>query len=159
MSDQIVTPKPRRPSPLRGRPSNNPRGRPRSGLALAERVRKRVDLDELVDIALSIARGEPITIDFIKGDDGKMKSIAVPAIVPSVRDRLTALTWIRDTGFCKPAQLVVQSGLPIETGPSVDYDALPEAQLRSLLDAYDDALDAGRKTQRVIDVESKDVEQ
>lgn len=38
----------------------NPHGRPSRGTSLVERFRSRVDPDELFDIAMSIARGEPM---------------------------------------------------------------------------------------------------
>lgn len=71
------------PTPASWRPgqSGNPRGRPRKGNALAEAVRSRVEPDELIAIALDLARS------------GESEST-----------RLQALAWLRDSGYVKPAE-------------------------------------------------------
>ena len=62
--------------------SGNPAGRPRSGNALAEAVRARVNTAQLqVDLALELVT------------HGKTE-----------QTRLAALTWLRDTGYNKPAE-------------------------------------------------------
>ncbi len=79
MSDQ--SPRPRgNPAWRPGGPSPNPRGRPRSGLAFAERVRERVDPDLLIDLALRVAEDEELA----------------PA------ERLAALLPLIDRGFIRP---------------------------------------------------------
>lgn len=61
--------------------SGNPKGRPRKGNALSEAIRWKCDPNELVDIALTIAR------------TSKLESI-----------RLQALQWLRDSGYTRPEQ-------------------------------------------------------
>jgi hypothetical protein len=62
--------------------SGNPRGRPRTGLAFAERVRERVDPDVLIDLAVGIAT-DP---------NG------------NARDRLAAAAFLHGTAYQKPAE-------------------------------------------------------
>jgi len=72
-----------RPGPHRWRKgeSGNPRGQPRKGSALAQAIRWKVDPNELIDIALDLAR------------HGEAEST-----------RMQALTWIRDSGYLRPAE-------------------------------------------------------
>lgn len=60
--------------------SGNPRGRPRTGLAFAERVRERVDPDLVIDLALRVAADEEL----------------------SPVERLAALLPLIDRGFIRP---------------------------------------------------------
>ena len=69
-----------RPGAFRPGTSGNPRGRPRTGLALAEKIREMVDPAELVGIVLAIAR-----------DPGA-----------PVKHRLAAVTLLADRGWSKP---------------------------------------------------------
>ncbi len=64
--------------------SGNARGRPRTGLAFAERVRERIDPDLVIDLALRVASDETIA----------------PA------ERLAALLPLIDRGFIKPPTTV-----------------------------------------------------
>lgn len=72
-----------RPGPHRWKPgqSGNPRGAPRKGNALAQAIRWKADPNELVDIALDLAR------------NGEAEST-----------RMQALTWLRDSGYLRPAE-------------------------------------------------------
>ena len=89
--------------------SGNPNGRPRKGDALSEAIRRRCEPDELVDIALKIARS------------AKQESI-----------RLQALQWLRDSGFTKPAE---RHELAVErTEPQYDIERLPLAERMKLLE-------------------------
>src|SRR3954468_3974752 len=95
-------------SPKRGNPnwtagkSGNPRGRPRSGLAFAERVRERVDPDVVIDLAMRVTEDEDLT--------------------PS--ERLAALWPLSDRGFVKPPQTLAAS-LTAHADASFDVSALP----------------------------------
>lgn len=103
----------RKPTPASWRPgvSGNPRGRPRKGNALTDAVRVGADPDELVDIALDLAR------------NGQTEST-----------RVSALTWLRDSGYTRPAERhEVAVGSPDED----DGDALAiatDAELDQLED-------------------------
>lgn len=130
----------------RFKPGNraNPHGRPRAATSFAEAVRERVDPDELIDLALAIARGEPLVVDLNYLRD-KAKAVATGAPLPEISgvevkwpspsDRMAALTFLRDSGFQKPAQVH-------EIGPSRetlrDYATMSDddlAKLEALLDA------------------------
>lgn len=73
-----------RPGAFRPGASGNPRGRPRAGLALAEKIREIVDPAELVGIVLAIARD--------------------PAL--AVKHRLAAVSFLADRGWSKPPAAV-----------------------------------------------------
>ncbi|MCW5803461.1 MAG: hypothetical protein KIT31_13840 [Deltaproteobacteria bacterium] len=70
-------------APHRWKPgqSGNPKGRPPKGSALAEAIRRRVDPDELAQIALGLARS------------GESEST-----------RIAALNWLATAGYVKPAE-------------------------------------------------------
>ena len=83
MSDERRSPGGRRLPSTAWKPgqSGNPRGRPRSGNALAETIRRIVDVDELIKTIRGIAlHGD---------DDGK---------------RIAAATWLATYGFVKPVE-------------------------------------------------------
>lgn len=110
----------REPHRWRKGESGNPRGRPPTGMALAERIRERVDLDELIDIALEIARGKGIQIGLDENGD---PMIAIPR--PS--DRLAAIGFLCDRGYPKPpAMLDVDLH---RDGPPVDFSRLSAEEL------------------------------
>ena len=73
-----------RPGAFRPGTSGNPRGRPRAGLALAEKIREMVDPAELVGIVLAIARDPGV----------------------AVKHRLAAVTLLADRGWSKPPAAV-----------------------------------------------------
>lgn len=91
--------------------SGNPRGRPRSGLAFAERVRERVDPDLVIDLAMRVAEDEELS----------------PAA------RLNALWPLIDRGFIKPPTTLAAT-VSAAVEPTFDVTALPLDEQRNLLD-------------------------
>ena len=83
----------RKASPSAWKPgqSGNPKGRPRTGNALAERVRALVDPDEIVEFAASRLRGH--TKDGLE-------------IAVQEKDRQWAAGFLRDAGYSKPLQQI-----------------------------------------------------
>lgn len=114
MSDQTETPARRGGNPnwVKGGPSPNPRGRPRSGLAFAERVRERIDPDLVIDLALRVAADETMTPDA----------------------RLAALLPLIDRGFIRPP---VTAAIAMETTstPAFDWSRIPLERRRDVLEA------------------------
>lgn len=86
--------------------SGNPRGRP--PLALSERIREKVDPDELIQIALELARDENAFS----------------------RDRMAAVSFLAERGWVKPPQTLAVAHVP--AFPSYDYNALSTDELRTL---------------------------
>lgn len=88
--------------------SGNPKGRPRTGHALAEAIRAKVDPVELAEIALGIAR-----------DAGEQ-----------AKDRLTAVKFLADHGWSKPV-------IAVDTGGAapLDFSKLSSDQLAILATA------------------------
>lgn len=141
----------------------NPRGRPRKGTALAEYIREHVDFEELFDIAMSMARGEP-QIRIIDKTTGRPK--IAERMLPSGRepgeerprpvsmtpeneaiadihwvshaDRMHALDWIVKMGGLKPP---VESVMTIRNGDAderdVDFSDLSPEQLDKYLELVD----------------------
>jgi hypothetical protein len=128
---------------LPGCPANNPRGRPKTGLALAEAVREHVDPAELVRLALDLARGLPAVRDLEhlrKKKEAERAGLEPPPIEgvevvwPSHADRMSALTFLADRGWSKPVaisevSLGVSAGAP---APTMDYSKLSQAELDAL---------------------------
>jgi len=136
MSDRSVK-KRGNPNWIKGGPSPNPKGRPRTGMALAEYFRRHTDIAELHAIAISIARGEGVSLE----RDERGRAMPGPVSIPTARDRLAAMTFIRDTGFFKPAQLVGVSHVePDDLGGGIDYDALPTEQMDEVIAGYNRAM-------------------
>ncbi len=105
--------------PFKPGESGNPRGRPRTGLAFAERVRERVDPDLVIDLALRVASDEEMP----------------PA------ERLAALLPLIDRGFVKPPTTIAArvesttSGTrPEFASMSLDEIEAEIARCRSLLE-------------------------
>lgn len=91
--------------------SGNRRGRPRSGLAFAERIRERVDPDLVIDLALRVAADESL----------------------SASERLAALLPLIDRGFIRPP---TTAAVAIETtGPQLDWSRVPLATRVAMLEA------------------------
>lgn len=106
---------PRRPpTPGSWRPgqSGNPRGRPGKATSLTDAIRRGVDVDELVGIALDLAR-----------------------TATSEGTRIAALGWLRDSGFVKPAERHELALGRLDDEDDRDLDALDAGQLRELLEA------------------------
>lgn len=92
--------------------TGNRRGRPGKSTSLTDAIRRGVDVTELVEIALNLARS-----------------------ATSEGTRIAALGWLRDSGYVKPAERhehVV--GSPDDVSDD-DLDALDADQLRELLAA------------------------
>jgi hypothetical protein len=98
------------PSSWKPGQSGNPKGRPRSGLAFAERVRERIDPDLVIELALQVAADDELS--------------------PLVR--LNALLPLVDRGFQKPATAITATVTPSE--PAFDVSSLPVEKQRALLD-------------------------
>lgn len=115
---------PRKATPASWRPgqSGNPQGRPRSPLSLAERVREKVSPDELIDIALELAR------------KGAAEST-----------RIAALAWLSDRGWAKPAtqqnHLVARVGAVVPTRWALMSPEQRAAYLDARLMGSGDAID------------------
>lgn len=103
--------KPATPASWSAGRSGNPRGRPPKGSALTDAIRAKVSPDELVAIALDLAR------------NGEAEST-----------RLGALNWLRDSGYTRPAERH-------EIASVAPEDLEDEALAEQLTDAELDALD------------------
>jgi hypothetical protein len=97
--------------PHRWRPgeSGNPKGRPPKGSALTDAIRAKVDPDELVEIALHLAR------------NGEVESTW-----------LGALNWLRDSGYTRPAEKHEIAMGAADDVVDEDLSALSVEQLRDL---------------------------
>lgn len=95
---------------VKGGPSLNPKGRPRSGLAFAERVRERIDPDLIIDLAVRVASDETI----------------------SPERRLEALWPLIDRGFIKPPTTIAAHVQTVASG-SRDWSQVSLDERRALL--------------------------
>ena len=116
MSDTDAKPRHGNPSWVRGGPSPNPGGRTPAADALQNAIRRKADADELFEIAMAIARGS---------DDE--------------RNRLAALTWLREAGYSKPAAQVDVTATAIATADP-RFAELSTDELRARLAAARAAL-------------------
>ena len=91
----------------------NPKGRPRSGLAFAERVRERIDPDLVIDLALRVAADETI----------------------SAERRLEALLPLIDRGFIKPPTTIAARVETTDMTPRRDWATVPLEERRALLES------------------------
>jgi hypothetical protein len=133
---------------LPGAPSLNPRGRPVTGLALSETIRKIVgpaEMAELVRGALDIALGRPVRLDpeyLAERAQARAQGLPDPvpkgeSIQPSLDDMHRAREWLSRWGFRLPPQEVeVSQGGPGD-GAMVDYARLTEAELDELEQHHD----------------------
>lgn len=85
--------------------SGNPKGRPPSTQGLAEYIRRKVEPQTLVDVAISIAES--------------MESAA--------RDRLQAVKFLADHGWSKPVMTV-----DVTESTNLDFSKLPLSELKKL---------------------------
>ena len=113
------------PTPSSWRPgqSGNPRGRPRAGLAFAERVRERIDPDLVIDLALEVAEDKTL-----------------PAV-----QRLRELLPLVHAGYLKPpsdARLEVTQG-PAQSLSVALAGRLSVETLREIEQAHTAQLEAG----------------
>ena len=96
---------------MKGGPSPNPKGRPRAGNALAEVIRTEIDPRALVGVAVRILGDAKASADV----------------------KLRAATFLRDSGYVRPAQsheLVVRPGSNEED--DVDYALATNEELERL---------------------------
>lgn len=101
------------PNMRKGMPSINPKGRPRSGLAFAERVRERVDPDKIIDAVLEVLEN---------------------AEKPS--ERLQAATFLRDSAYAKPpTATAIQLTTGNEEQSQYNFGAMPLEKRIAILDA------------------------
>lgn len=99
--------------------SGNPGGRPRTAYAFSEKVRERIDPDQVIALALEFAN-----------------DAAQP-----VERRLAVLWQLVDRGFVKPPTTVNAN---VSSGPLArDYDAMPLADRERLLEMLDAAPSTG----------------
>ncbi|MCX5747510.1 MAG: hypothetical protein NT062_34025 [Proteobacteria bacterium] len=112
MTDQRAK-KPKLATPASWKPgvSGNPNGRPRTGLAFAERVRERVDPDLVINLAMRVA------------DDESMPADA----------RLSALWPLIDRGFVKPPTASTIDLTTTRT-PERDWTSVSVDERRALLE-------------------------
>lgn len=94
---------------VKGQPTANPKGRPRTGHALAEAIRSCVDPLELAEIAIGIAR----------------------ATENEPKYRLTAVKFLADHGWSKPVVEVEQVRQPL------DFSRLTDDQIALLTSALE----------------------
>lgn len=104
-----ASPKPATAGSWKPGQSGNPKGRPRSGLAFAERVRERIDPDLIIDLAVRVAADETL----------------------SPKTRLEALWPLIDRGFIKPPTTIAAQ---VQTTTTTrDWSAVPLEERRALL--------------------------
>jgi hypothetical protein len=91
--------------------SGNPKGRPRTGLALAERIRERLDPDIITDLAERVAADETL----------------------SPQARIEILIPVYDRGFLKPPTTFAGKVETSSTTPKRDWSQVPLEERRALL--------------------------
>lgn len=137
MSDQqgdpaAPKPKPKPPSRLGCGPtpsswkpgqSGNPRGRPRAGLAFAERIRERLDPDLVIELALRLASDESVPLE----------------------RRLASLMPLMAAGYLRPPSDATLTIAQVTSGAQIAA-RLPDDVLRALLDAHQQARLDGEDT-------------
>lgn len=101
--------------------SGNPKGRPRSPYALANKIRDQVDPDELIALALSIARGEPQSIEVGEGQP-------IPCEVPTTKDRLAAMKFLADRGYVAPPKETIAHNTQ-DKRVTFDFSRLSDSEL------------------------------
>lgn len=130
---------------LAGGPSLNPRGRPRSGLALAEMIREvagePTTMRELVRLVLEVAFGRAVELDGEwvracaearrRGEPPPARPARVETIQPNIAEMQRAWDWLATWGFQKPTQVLEISG-PDGEAPPLDYSRLSLAELAQL---------------------------
>lgn len=137
----------------------NPRGRPRTGLALAEAIREvagdPATLRELIRLALDVAFGRAVCIDAEwqrQCGEARRKGEPLPprpdkgeVIQPNMSQIQAAWEFLGTWGFRRPPQEVEVASTGNEGEPRADYGRLSEAEL--------DALEAlHRKAAGILDV-------
>ncbi len=114
--------------------SGNPRGRKPNHMSFAKLVRRRVDPNLLIDVALSIATGKELSFDeheTIASRDG-VQVLNGEIKAPTGADRMRALEFLRDSGWGKPLDAVKMKALESEGAiePStIDITQLTDEEL------------------------------
>lgn len=127
------------PLMVKGGPSLNPAGRPRGSTSLSDLARRRVNKDELLDIFMAIARGEPLvkTLDTVTG--APMPASKAPegaqvteVIWPSTAERLRAaeFLWEKIEPPVKQSKVTVEVG---GAGGGADFKQLSDEELDQYL--------------------------
>ncbi len=116
MSEEIKR-KPGNPAWIKGGPSPNPNGRPRAGLALAERIRERVEPDVLIDFMLQVISGQVVNADQTTS-------------FTTIEQRGAAVKFLAEHGWIKPPTQIETGAL----GNMPDLSAMTPEQLVSMED-------------------------
>ena len=160
----------------------NPKGRPRVGTALAETIRERADPHEMFEIAMAIARGEPM-VRIVDRQTGRPRLAAAPsrnrdvapneerpmpislmpedAVIhditwPSFEVRMTALTWVATMGGMKPP-VEIETTIHKDDGQSaLDFEKLSPAELDAYVKLVDKASGQKALPEEVIDVKDEE---
>jgi hypothetical protein len=135
------------PNWVKGGASPNPRGRPRSGLAMAETIREMMDVDtrrELIRLALDVSRGRSVCIDpewlracseaHKRGEPTPPRPESGETIQPTMGEIQRAWEFLMTWGFQKPAASVELEVSQQGEAGSFDPGRLSPAE-RDLFDA------------------------
>ncbi len=130
----------------------NPGGRPRAGTSLTKMIRERVPLDELVELSMAMARGEPVIrqAEYMRelykaraeGRPEPPRPPAAEVVYPSIADQQRAIEFLAQWGYQRPAEK-----LEISTAPEVDLASLSDEELEQ----YERLLSKAQVRERVID--------
>lgn len=107
------------PSWVKGGPSPNPKGRPRTGHALSDAIRAVADPTKMAQIAWDIAQGKSSV--FGQTEQGGWAAIVKP------ETRLAALNWLATNGFIKPPTQIETTRTDSKV---VDFGRLNPAELQ-----------------------------
>lgn len=152
MSEGTERRPPGNPNWVRGCPSPNPAGRPRTGLALSEAIRARLDpdtLNELITVALDVALGRPLSrdVEWVRENAARRRRNEPPlpppangmVEQPSIAEQMKAMEWLATWARFEKAP----TQLEVSPGPQYDAAALSTEELRALAAARAKMLAAG----------------
>jgi hypothetical protein len=130
---------------VKGAPSLNPKGRPRTGLALAETIREVVDGNvrrELVYLVLDVAFGRGVCIDTeyleacakarAAGEPMPPRPPNAQVVQPSMGEMQRAQEFLATWGFQKPAATLELGPLGGSDDRALDMGRLSDAELTAL---------------------------
>ena len=161
--------------------TGNPNGRPSHGTAFADRVRHLVQMDEMIQLQLAIARGEPvhrgvdpasgraILVSPHRSETAKRLAAAAPEVAatvlpvpqvtevvwPSTTERQRAIEYLTDRGWPAPKMIDLDVGNKSD-GPRPNLKNLTDEQLDQYI-KLQEALFGPPRQQGVIDVEAREV--